>query len=256
MLYLREMNRNILTVIMIQMNRNLMTAILLICISTYCHSQSTIVKKAPDSKQVIHTMDTLALLPPFVDIKIIDEKNNYLNDTVLSPKLSENISKMITDLLKKKYSLKNLSGNSTMNSNVVKDFNELDNNIYKSENLLTNIEFPDSIFKAGNNTSRYCMTSIINGYYYTKEKLRQDAKKVLPASIAVAVLTLGHFYLVPNNPSVVTLRIILYDRVDKRVLFYKSTNLCNNLSAIYIPRASYSELNQVIMTSYKPMYYK
>lgn len=239
-----------------QMNRNIMTAILLICISTYCNSQSTIVKKAPDFKQVIHTIDTLAILTPFVDIKTIDEKNNYQNDTVLSQKLSENVSKMITDLLKKKYSLKKLSGNSTMNSNVVKDFNELDNNINKSENLLTNTEFPDSIFQVGNNTSRYCLTSIINGYYSTKEKIKQDSKKVLPASIAVAVLTLGHFYLIPNNPSVVTLRIILYDRVDKRVLFYKSTNLSDNLSTIYIPRASYSELNQVVMTNYKPMYYK
>ena len=238
------------------MNRNRMTVILLTCFSIYCSSQTTIVKKAPDFKELIHTMDTLALLTPFVDIKVVDAENNYLNDTVLSQQLSENISKMITDLLKKKYSLKNLSGNSTMNSNVVKDFNDLDISINKSENLPTNIEFPDSIFQAGNNTSRYSLTSIINGYYSTKEKMRQDSKKVLPASIAVAVLTLGHFYLIPSNPSIVTLRIILYDRVDKRILFYKSTNLSDNISAIYIPRASYSELNQVVMTHYKPMYYK
>lgn len=250
------MNRNTITRIMRKMNRNIMTAILLICMSTYCNSQSTIVKKAPDFKQVIHTMDTLALLPPFVDIKIIDAENNYLNDTVLSQKLSENISKMITDLLKKKYSLKNLSGNSNMNTNVVKDFNELDNNINKSENLPTNIEFPDSIFQAGNNTSRYCLTSIINGYYPSKEKTRQVAKKVLPVSIAVAVLSLGHFYLIPQSPSIVTLRIILYDRVDKRVLFYKSTNLSDNYSSIYVPRASYSELNQAVIVKYKPIYYK
>ena len=238
------------------MNRNIMTAILLICISTYCNSQSTIVKKAPDFKEVLHTIDTLALLTPFVDIKAIDAENNYLNDTVTSQKLSENISNMITDLLKKKYSLKNLPGNSTMNSNVVKDFNVLLNKINKSEKILTNIEFPDSIFQAGNNTSRYCMTSIINGYYSTKEKVRQDTKKALPASIAVAVLTLGHFYLIPQSPSIVTLRIILYDRVDKRVLFYKSANLSDYLSAVYISKVSYSDLNQVIMTNYKPMYYK
>jgi len=238
------------------MNRNIMTAILLICFSIYCNSQSAIVRKTSDFKQVIHTIDTLAILTPFVDIKTIDEKNNYQNDTVLSQKLSENVSKIITDLLKSKYSIKKLSGNSTMNSNVVKDFNRLDNNINKSENLLTNIEFPDSLFQAGNNTSRYCLTSIINGYYSTKEKIKQDSKKVLPASIAVGVLSLGHFYLIPSNPSVVTLRIILYDRVDKRVLFYKLTNLSDNLSTIYIPRASYSELNQVVMTNYKPMYYK
>lgn len=239
-----------------EMNRNIMTAILLICFSTYCNSQSTIEKRSPDFKQVIHTIDTLALLTPFVDIKSIDAENNYQNDTVLSQKLSENISKMITDLLKKKYSLKNLSGNSTMNSNVTIDFNKLDNNINKSENLQPNIEFPDSIFQAGNNTTRYCLTSIINGYYPTKEKIRQNSKKVLPASIAVAVLTLGNFYLVPNNQSIVTLRIILYDRVDKRVLFYKTTNLSDIYSSIYIPRANYSDLNQLIMIKYKPLYYK
>jgi len=255
-LYLSEMNRNKITAIKREMNRNIMTTILLICISTYCNSQSTIVKKSPDFKQVVHTIDTLAILTPFVDIKSIDAENNYHNDTVLSQKLSENTSKIITDLLKKKYSLKNISGNSTMNSNVVKDFNELDNNINKSENLLPNIEFPDSIFQAGNNTSRYCLTSIINGYYPSKEKIRQDTKKALPATIAVAILTLGHFYLVPNNPSIVTLRIILYDRVDKRVLFYKSTNLCDNYSTIYIPKASYSDLNQVLIVKYKPIYYK
>ena len=233
-----------------------MTPILLICISTYCNSQSNIVKKTTDFKQVIHTIDTLAILTPFVDIKSIDAENNYLNDTVLSQKLSENISQLIIDLLKKKYSLKKLSGNSTMNNKIIKDFNKLDSHINKSENLLTNIDFPDSIFQAENNTSRYCLTSILNGYYPTKEKMRQNSMKVLPASIAVAVLTLGHFYLIPNNASIVTLRIILYDRVDKRVLFYKSTNLGDDYSAIYIPKASYSELNQVVMTNYKPIYYK
>jgi len=202
------------------MNRSLITTILLICISTYCNSQSTIVKKAPDFKQVIQNIDTLGLLPPFVDIKSIDADNNFQNDTLTSEKLSEDISNIITDLLKKKYSIKKLSENSALNSNLVNDFNELFNNINKTKSLPTNIEFPDSIFQVGNNTSRYCLTSIINGYYSSKEKVRKDTKKMIPASIAVAVLSLGTFYLVSNSPSIVTLRIILYDRVDKKVLIF------------------------------------
>lgn len=241
---------------MSNINRNGITLILLICFCFHCNSQSRIVMKASDFKEKIHTIDTLVLVPPFVDIKSIDVENNQLTDTVYSHKISEDISNMITDLLKKKYSLKKLSGNSTMNSNVVRDFNELFNNLTKSENLYPNVEFPDSIFQAGNNVSRYCLTTIMDGYYCTKEKNRQIAKKVLPASIAVAVLSLGHLYLIPNYPSMLTLRIILYDRIDKRVLFYKTTNLSNDLAAVNVSNMGYSELNQLIMNNFKPIYYK
>lgn len=236
------------------MNRTIMTTVLLFFIIAYCVSQAIVVKKTPDFKQVIKTIDTLAILSPFVDMKCVDEKNNYQNDTILSQELSENTSKIVTNLLKNKYSLKNLSGNCIMNSKILNDFNNLDTKINESKNSLPNIEMPDSIFQAGNNTSRYCLISIINGYYPSKEKIIRDSKKALPVTIAVAVLTLGHFFVIPGTPSITTLRIILYDRVDKRVLFYKSTNLGGLTTDI--PTASYSALNQEIIVEYKSIYYK
>lgn len=236
------------------MNKKIMTAVLLIFISAYCNSQSRVVKKTHDFKQVIKTIDTLAILTPFVDMKCIDEENNYQNDTILSQELSENTSKIVTNLLKNKYLLKDLSGNSIMNSKILSDFNNLDSKINLSKNSLPDIEFPDSIFQTKNNTSRYCLISIMNGYYPSKEKIRQESKKALPVTIAVAVLTLGHFFVIPGTPSITTLRIILYDRVDKRVLFYKSTNLGGLTTDI--PTASYSALNQEIIVEYKPIYYK
>jgi len=206
------------------MNRTIMTTVLLFFIIANCDSQP-IVKKTPDFKQVIKTIDTLAILSPFVDMKCVDVKNNYQNDTILSQELSENTSKIVTNLLKNKYSLKNLSGNCIMNSKILNDFNNLDTKINESKNSLPNIEMPDSIFQAENNTSRYCLISIINGYYPSKEKIMSDSKKALTVAIVVGVLTLGNYFVVPSIPSLSTLRIILYDRVDKRVLFYKSTNL-------------------------------
>jgi len=236
------------------MNRTIMTTVLLFFIIAYCDSQPTVVKKTPDFKQVIKTIDTLAILSPFVDMKCVDVKNNYQNDTILSQELSENTSKIVTNLLKNKYSLKNLSGNCIMNSKILNDFNNLDTKINESKNSLPNIEMPDSIFKAGNKTSRYCLISIINGYYPSKEKIISDSKKALTVAIAVGVLTLGNYFVIPSIPSLSTLRIILYDRVDKRVLFYKSTNL--GTTTIDISEASYSVLNQVLIVKYKPIYYK
>lgn len=236
------------------MNKKITTVVLLISISAYCNSQSRVLKKTHDFKQVLKTIDTLAILTLFVDMKCIDEENNYQNDTILSQELSENTSKIVTNLLKNKYLLKNLSGNSIMNSEILNDFNSLDSKINKSKNSLPDIEFPDSIFQTSNNSSRYCLISIMNGYYPSKEKIRQESKKALTVTIAVAVLTLGHFFVISGTPSITTLRIILYDRVDKRVLFYKSTNLGGLTTDI--PTASYSALNQTIIVEYKPIYYK
>lgn len=236
------------------MNRTILTTALLFLIVAYCDSQPTVVKKTPDFKQVIKTIDTLAILAPFVDMKCVDVNNNYQNDTILSRELSDNTSKIVTNLLKNKYSLKNLSGNCIMNSKVLYDFSNLETKINESNNSLPNIELPDSIFQTGNNASRYCLINIINGYYPSKEKIIKDSKKALTVTIAVAVLTLGHYFVIPGIPSFSTLRIILYDRVDKKVLFYKSTNL--GTTTIDISEASYSVLNQVLIVKYKPIYYK
>jgi hypothetical protein len=238
------------------MNRKIITILFFLCVGTYSYSQSTVEKKALDFKSVIHSIDTLALLTPIVDIKSFDIENHFHNDTMASESLSVATAKVVKNLLKNKYSLMSISGNYNANRNVVKTINDVLSKINKSENLSPNIELPDSMFNSDNNTSRYCLTNIINGYYPTKEKKWQITQKALPEMFIVSLLSLGTVMVMPNVQPIVLLRIILYDRVDRRVLYYKETNLCDNNHTISLPKVYYDELNPIVVTKYKSLYYK
>lgn len=232
-----------------KIQRNVTTAILLISFSLYCFSQG-LVRQVTNFKKIKHTIDTLVIIPSYVDIKGIDVNNKLFSDTVFSPKLCDTVSFLISNLLKNKYHLKHVSGDKRINNIIKRDFNKLFNDINISGNSMPNIELPDSIFQTDINNSRYSLITIFVGLYRTSEKVRKDAKESLPASLAVGILSLGSLMLIPTNPSYLAMRIILYDRIEKRVLYYKTD---------YMPgfnRVDFYNINQFIMKNFKTIYYK
>jgi len=230
-------------------HRNITTTILLICLSLYCNSQ-TIVKKVTNFRNIKHNIDTLVILPSFVDIKSIGGDDKLYSDTVFSAKLSDTITYMIKDLLKKKYHLKRISGSKYINTITEKEFNKLFDNLDMSVDSIPHIEFPDSIFQTNDNRSRYCLFTVCNGVYISAEKRKKDIKEALPTTIAVGILSLGTVICIPANLANLTMRIILYDRVDKRVIYYKADMMpAFNKVDFYL-------INQFVLNNFKTIYCK
>ena len=225
------------------------TILLLICFSLYTNCQIT-VKKVTGFKKIIHNIDTLAIIPSYADIRAISANNTLYTDTVFSPKLSDTVTCLISKLLKKKYHLKQETGNYNIDINVAHYFNSIINDLNQSRDLNQDIRFQDSIMQVDNNNVRYCLMTVFTGLYRTTEKIRKDAKAALPASLAVGLLSLGTVMLVPANPSYLDMKFLLYDRKDKRIIYYKS-DVMPALS-----KFDYSRINQFVMDNLKTIYYK
>ena len=230
---------------MSKVQKYLATLILLICSSLCCFSQTL---QVPNFKKIKHNIDTLELTT-YVDIKGIDVNNKYFSDTVFTPKLYDTISYMITNLLKNKYHLKQVSNNIKTNRIINRDFNTLFSNINMLGNSIPDIELPDSLFQIENH-SRYSLITIFVGYYRTTEKVRKDSKDLMPSSLAVGLLSLGSLMVYQVNPAYLAMRIIVYDRIEKRVLYYNAGSLPG------FNKVDYYRIKELIVNNFKTIYYK
>ena len=225
--------------------------ILLLLFSTVIYSYGQrLEKKVPNFKDIIHNIDTLDILPPYVDIKVVYSENKISQDSAYSLKLSDTLTYMISKLLNKKYHLHRLPKENRVSRKFLKDINPL---LYKLDNtnsVLPDIELEDSIVKMDNSKSRYSLITVFNGYYVSLEKRNKDALEMLPQSILVGVLSLGTLTVVPNEQSLFTGKFILYDNVKKRVLFYK-TDFRPDLHNV-----GFYMYNQIVMDNLKGLYYK
>lgn len=225
------------------------TIMLLVCFSSYSNCQIT-VKKVTGFKKLIHNIDTLAIIPSFVNIRAIGADNKLYSDTVFSLKLSDTITYMISKLLKNKYHLKQEIGNSKIDSNAAHYLNSIIKDLNQSGDLIPDIQFQDSILHVDNNNRRYCLITVFDGLYWTSEKIRKDAKDALPASLAVGVLSLGTVMLVHVIPSYLAMKFLLYDRIDKRILYYKADVMPT------LNKVDYWRINQFVINDLKTIYYK
>jgi hypothetical protein len=229
--------------------RYAITIILLICFSLYSSCQIT-VKKVTGFKKIIQKIDTLAIIPSFVDIRAVGVDNILYSDIVFSPKLSDTITFMISKLLKKKYHLKQETGNSKIDINVAHYFNSIIKDLKQSGNLSPDIQFQDSIMHADNSNCRYCLMTVFTGLYWTNEKIRKEAKDALPGSLAVGILSLGTVMSIQVIPSYLDMKFLLYDRIDKRILYYKADVMPT------LNKVDFWRINQFVMNNLKTIYYK
>lgn len=208
-------------------------------------------KRVSDFKEVKQSIDTISIIPAFIEIKEIGLGDKITIDTLFSREMSDSISNKISQFLFKKYQIKKYEGYSSINNDVANDLNQVYYELDNSKKIIPDIEIPNSIFQNSKNyNDRYCIITFVGGLYKTDERIAKDEKDILPASIAVAVLSLGHVYLVPSNPASSTMRLILYDKVMKKVLYYKKSTQ----NGIY--PTNISTIDGFIYENLKGIYYK
>ena len=196
-------------------------------------------------------IDTLTIIPTFVDIKAIQIDGKTCNDTIFDEKVSDTISSIITDLLDTKYSIKKINNRNKINATIANDFNELFYRLNNSRKIITDISIPTSIINSFKySKTRYCIITYYGGVYTTSERIKQNNNEVLPTSIAVAMLTLGSVYVVPSNQNKTIIRVLLYDNREKKVLYYNSS-FGNGVHPISI-----STIKEYIYKNLKSIYYK
>lgn len=208
-------------------------------------------KRVADFKTIKKNIDTLVVLPSFVDIKIIDVDKKIFNDTIYEKVASKLISDEVNNLLKGKYSIHIAEGQSMLTNVINSDLNVLLSKLDQSKRIIPNIEIENSIIKLTNdNVHRYYAINIFSGLYKTKARLKQEEKELLPKSIAVTILTLGNAYLAPNSVSYSIMRTIIFDKKERKVLLYKYS------SEMGAHPKSNDIIKNYILKNYKTIYYK
>ena len=205
---------------------------------------------ANDFKTIIHSIDTIGLLNPTVYIVSKDQNNYCLVDTTISCKTSDTLRYSVTNLLRKKYTIQKVANSTIPTDSSIKTINTFINNIEKNTTLDKEIIIPTEIYNFDQSTYRYNLINIIAGMYSTKEFRKKQEKEMMPKTIAVGLLSLGMIMITPNDPSYAVLKIILYDKVEHRILYYRSVPTSPVIAS------EYRLLNDVVMRNFKSLYYK
>ena len=208
-------------------------------------------KKVADFKTIKHNIDSLVIIPSFIDIIAIGLNDSLIKDTVINNELSDTISSKIQTLLHKKYAIETIKGHNQISNEISSDLNELFLRLDYSKSTISNIEIPNSIIETANSAKqRYCIITFYGGAYKTRERERHDNLRMLTTGLAVAILTNGNYYLTSSDPSISIMRVVLFDKIKKRVLFYKVYVLDKN------DPTNISTINHFVLMNFQSIYYK
>lgn len=231
------------------MNRIYCTALLIIMAISFSLGQKK--KQTSEFNSIKKKIETLNIIPAFIDIKAIDINKSIINDTVFAMESKDSISSKIYNLLSKKYSIHLLDTNINMTNDIVSELSKLFYELDEADKSITNIEVHELIVGlVQNEESRYCVINFYGGTYKTLARIKQEEKELLSTAIAVAVLTLGSAYVYPTNGFYSIMRTIVFDKIDRKVIFYKYSSIQG------ANPKSHDTINQYIYKNYKSLYYK
>ncbi|MGV8829875.1 MAG: hypothetical protein ACWA6U_16320 [Breznakibacter sp.] len=231
------------------MNRILSVTLILMFTFSLCKSQK--IKQIKEFKTIKKSIENLAIIPVFVNIKAIDKDKLVINDTIFAKESSDSISNVIYNLLNKKYSIHILKGYSTLSKEYESEFMELFNKLNKSDKYISNIEVPKAIIqRVEKEESRYCVINFLDGVYKTQARIKQEEKELLPTTIAVAIFSLGNAYVTPSKGNFSVMRTIVFDKTDGKVMFYKYS------SELGAHPKNYNTIENYIKGNFKSLYYK
>jgi len=208
-------------------------------------------RQVADFKVIRKSIDSLLIIPTYVDIKAIDSDNLILGDTLFAKESSDKISRDIKSLLDNKYVIQLSKGNYKLSPELETDLRDLYGEISESEKTISNISIPNTIIAlVKNSKQRYCVLNFYGGHYKTKARIKQEEKELLPKSIGVAILTLGSVYLTPASGNLSIMKTILFDKIDRKLIFYKESSIAGSNPRSYVNIVNY------ISSNFKPLYYK
>jgi hypothetical protein len=207
-------------------------------------------KNIENLKSIKKSIDTLAILTPYVDINIIDKDLTLINDSLLDKKLIDTSFKSISRLLKKKYIIKEYKNSNNADDSIDKEINELFLKLNNLKNPLPSISLNKNIFDSENYKDyRYFILTYIYGSYKSMALLDQEAIELLP-TIAISMVLSKDLPTLPDDKANSTMYVLLYDKFESKILYYKS---CPCLVA---NSTFYSITEKQILECFKTIYYK
>lgn len=191
-------------------------------------SQGQKTKKIKEFKTVKKSIETLAILPTFVDVKAEDIDRTIINDTTFSNGSCDQVASEISNLLSEKYSIQMLKRHAPsldVELELINLFGKLD----QSGRSIQNIEVSNAILGiVKNEESRYCVLNFFGGTYKTLARYRQEERGLLPMAIAAAVFSMGSVIILPpSKGSYSILKTIVFDKTERKVIFYKNSSFVN-----------------------------
>ena len=194
-------------------------------------------------------IDTLVIVPPYMDIKEIGVKNIW-NDTAFEHSASDTISFKIYDFLHYKYpTIIRQKGYKMVDNETAITLNDLNTTLDGIKGNFGDIKIPEKLRFQLNGDYRYYLIVIYAGVFWTEEKFDVDSHNPANASVRqINMLTFGPAAIVPASPTFSGMRVVLADKKDNRILFF---NKAINNGAL-----NNNEMDDFVMHNLLKMYYR